>query len=106
MNTEKIKVDFIDAQLMRKNHPTTFDAPTEDELKCLVVGDCIKVCPDTKPKSERFWAIVESVKGDDVTATVNNDLLFTSLHGIKDNDLISVKKNHIYNILKKADDEQ
>ena len=65
-----VEEQFVDAQVMAKENPDTFEAPTEAELNEIEPGDFVKVCA----KPERFWAIVECVDGDNIVAVVNNDL--------------------------------
>lgn len=86
--------DFVDAQLMHKEHPKTFEVPSKKELNALKPGDIVKVCAD----GERFWTKIESVKGNDITATVDNDLALSSSHGLYCGDTISFTKDNIYSI--------
>jgi hypothetical protein len=65
----KNKIEFVDAQLMHKEHPTTFGCPSKEELDVLKVGDTVKICTG----GERFWTTIEKIDGNKITATVVYD---------------------------------
>lgn len=69
-------VTFNDAQATAKAHPATFEAPSEDELAALKIGDKVLVCGDDR---ERFWCRVVKVDGDVLEATVSNSLVTVPL---------------------------
>jgi hypothetical protein len=89
-----MKSTFMNAQLMAKKHPKTFEAPTIGELNGIGIGSTVKVSIG----NERFWVIVETVKGQRITAKVDNDLVFTDTHGLKLGDTISFFKRNVYSI--------
>ena len=91
------KAEFVDAQEMHKNHPTTFNVPSEEELNAIKKGDFIKVCV----KTERFWVKVEEVKGDIIQGFVDNDLVFSSEHELFYGDLVELEKKNVYDIISK-----
>ncbi len=68
--------------------------PNREELDNITKGSIVKIslC------GERFWNIVDSVDGKMVTGKVNNDLLFTHIHGLRDGDQITFKLNEIIDI--------
>jgi hypothetical protein len=82
---------FIDAQQTAKDHPKTFEVPTLEELDHIKSGSIVKVCA----YNERFWAVVKTVKGEVITATVDNDLATPNL---KYKDRIKFLKRNIYNV--------
>jgi hypothetical protein len=62
------------AQEMGRTHPDTFNAqPSLKQLDGLKKGDVVKICVN-KP-AERFWCIINSIKGETITAEVNNVLV-------------------------------
>jgi hypothetical protein len=85
---------FMDAQAMHNSHPDRFEAPTLEELAGIKTGDTVKVCT----AGERFWTTVISVNGETITASVDNDLVNTRIHGLKFGDSITFEKRHIYAI--------
>lgn len=86
--------DFIDAQQMAKDHPDTFEAPTQQELKTLKVGQYAKVCLN----DERFWVeVVKIGPANRVSGRIDNDLICDQ--PFKCDDVITFRKCHIYNIL-------
>ena len=94
MGEIKIMPEFLDAQEQHISHPDTFDAPTQDELNRLQIGDFIKVCIHP----ERFWAQVTKIFGDRVVAIVDNNLVFVK--EVRFGELIEVEKRHIYDIMR------
>ncbi len=92
MRKEKIK--FIDAQKMARENPDTFYAPSLTELNEIKEGSLLKVATG----GERFWVLVISVKGNKITGTVNNDLVFTKDHGLRYEDRVEFEKKNVYGI--------
>lgn len=90
---ENQTVVLVDAQEMARLNPTTFGVPSKKELNAITEGDSVKVCNSR----ERFWVTVVSVDGDNITGTVDNDLLDTS-DGLELGNTISFTKSNIYSI--------
>ncbi len=90
----KKKIKFIDAQKMAYENPDTFYAPPFDELNEIKKGSIVKIAAD----GERFWVVVTSVKGNKITGTVNNDLVFTKDHGLRYEDRVEFEKKNVYGI--------
>jgi len=89
-----MKKNFIDAQDRHALNPDTFYAPSKKELDTIESGVNVKVCLD----DERFWVEVSQVNGDEITGTVNNDLIHTASHGLKFGQEIKFEKRHVYMI--------
>lgn len=85
---------FVNAQRMGIKHPETFHVPTKDELNAIKVGSIVKVSTG----NERFWTNVTEVKGQKITATVDNDLVMSANSDIPYGTVINFKKEHIYDI--------
>lgn len=85
---------FVNAQEMHELHPGTFFAPSEEDLSQIKPGVSVKVSIGR----ERFWVTVTNVDGDEITGSVDNDLIFTEEHGLNYGDIISFKKENVYNI--------
>ena len=85
-------LNFTDAQEMQRTYPATFEAPTKEELDAIKKGDIVKVNYGT----ERFYNKVVRVKGNTITAIVDNDLICEQL--FKCGDRIVFKKCHVYSI--------
>lgn len=84
--------DFVDAQQMHKDNPTTFDAPSQQELDDLKVEDTVKLSLNC----ERFWVEITAINGETLKGRIANDLVFDQ--PFKCDDIIKFRKNHIYNI--------
>lgn len=89
---------LIDAQMMARIYPKTFEAPSESELQSIEIGDSIKVSAD----GERFWVQVTDVVLNDryIVGFVDNDLILSDAHGYRYEDKIRVEFNEVYAILK------
>ncbi len=87
---------FLDAHALSILYPDTFEAPTNEELQAIKVGDIIKVSTG----EERFWVIVEQVHQPSRTiiGKVDNDLLFTGEHGLSYADEVVFGFQNVYDI--------
>jgi len=96
MNNKKVfnSVEWVDAQEMALEHPTTFEAPSQKELDNLTVGKIVKVC-DLVAR-ERFWTQITEINGKYIIARVVNDLIGEQDYGY--NDLIKFEKRNIFAI--------
>ena len=88
------QIEFVNAQEMAIKNPETFDAPTKEELEVIKVGDIVKVSTG----NERFWTIVTEINGEEIKATVNNDLVMEENEDLTLDTVISFKKENIYDI--------
>ena len=88
----KAEIEFISAQELAKKFPDSFIAPSQVNLDKISEGSLVKVGHN----KERFWAKVEDVKGDEIIATVDNDLV--RIHPFSFGDRIIFQKHHIHNI--------
>lgn len=66
----------------------------KEKVKGLRPGDAVKVVAG----SERFWVLVTSVSGSQITGTVNNQLVNKDLHGLKFGDKISFSKSKVADV--------
>jgi hypothetical protein len=89
------KPEFVDAQAMAQAHPTTFDAPSAEELAGIKPGCHVKV----NTGGEKFWILVTSHNPPDIVGTIANELLFTGDHGLSEGDEITVEERHVHMIL-------
>lgn len=86
------KIEFENAQKRASENTTTFKVPSWEELNGIASGSIVKVCHN----KERFWAEVEYVKGDAITATINNTLVREQPFSFGDR--INFKKENVYKI--------
>lgn len=90
---------LTDAQEMARLHPATFSAPSPDDLSRVKPGDYVKVCSWAKNltgRTERFWVEVLAVSDSGIVGRIDNDLVFTNLHGLEYDDRIEFEARHIY----------
>jgi hypothetical protein len=85
------KATFTDAQQVHREHPDTFDVPSDKELSEIQPGSIVKVCSG----GERFWAEVKSIKDGVITAVVDNDLIQKKL---RFGDVIRFQTKNVYDI--------
>lgn len=86
--------EYVNAQEMANKYPETFYAPTKENLDAIKTGDIVKVCTG----EERFWAIVTEVNGEEIKATVDNNLVMEENEDLTLSTVISFKKENIYDI--------
>lgn len=89
------KVDFENAQELRKQYPDSFYAPGQQDLERILPGDFVKVCA----YRERFWVEVKDVADGLITGRIDNHLITRAL---RFDEIISFKPEHVYNIIKQA----
>jgi len=83
---------FTNAQELKLENPGLSDAPSEEELADLLVGDDVKVCINDL---ERVWAEVIEINGNEVTATLDSSPVLVDLQY---GDEVDFKKHDIYSI--------
>jgi RecB family endonuclease NucS len=93
------KVDLIDG-VAQSVISDTFEVPSPERIAMIQPGHTIKIGikQNKKPKefsAERCWATVKKIEGNSYICSIDNDLVMTSLHGIKYEDLVKVKKHNI-----------
>lgn len=93
-----IKCEFVNAQQMALDYPSTFEAPTKKEMASVKTGSWVKICANQK---ERFWVSVIMVTPNEIIGVVDNDLVCTDDHGLKLGDCVSFTKENIYQIAEK-----
>lgn len=96
----KPTVRLIDAQERHHITPGTFEVPGPDRLDAIGAGDFVKIgleFPENEDgmNGERFWVEVLQRNGDDFVGRVDNELYFTSHHGVKLNDCVPFSRQHI-----------
>lgn len=90
-----------------------FMLPTRGAIDALKPGDAVKIGVEFDPQpgprglrgpqhvtGERFWVCIEEVNhaGDQFKGYVDNDLLFTRVHGLKVDDKVAFCRRHILDI--------
>lgn len=86
---------FTNAQEQAKEHPDTFQIPTQEEIKEIKLGDNVKICTE----GERFWArVIDISSSGEVIGSVNNDLELTYRHDLSFGDIVTFRVDNIYDI--------
>lgn len=90
------------AAQMAREHPATFERPSERQLAKIKVGTLVKVAirAEMGPvgKVERFWVEVTERAGRILTGRIDNDLLGVLTHGLKLHDVIQFHTDNVYAI--------
>ncbi len=93
---------LVNAEHMRRTHPTTFSLPSQAKRLGLLVGDFAKIATG----GERFWVeITQKIKRGVYVGRVDNDLIHTAAHGLSSGDFVNFAAVNIYDISKKEDHE-
>ncbi len=83
---------FMDIRNVCKKCLSKLNIPTNQQIKLVAVGDNLKV----KTTNESFWVKVFNIENGCFYASVNNDLIFTQIHGYKYKDIVTA---YAYNII-------
>tara|TARA_R100001369_G_scaffold85265_3_gene118851 strand:+ start:4053 stop:4382 length:330 start_codon:yes stop_codon:yes gene_type:complete len=90
---------FIDARMMARDFPETFQVPSSEEIATLNVGDFVKVACEFKVGGERFWVQIFEVgekrrwfKGD-ISNVLGTDLLESWKEGLVGNEVLVFADN-------------
>lgn len=67
--------NFEDAHAMSVLHPSSFQIPSKEQIRRLRLGDFAQVCAN----GERFWARIIYIRGTDIIAVVDNELVMDAL---------------------------
>lgn len=100
------RYELIDAQQRSRAFPTTFAAPSLDEVAALAAGDLVKLGVEFPPDGqgrtgERFWVIVSDVDAAGprlFAGRIDNDLQCTGAHGLSLGDLIGFDPQHVLRV--------
>jgi uncharacterized protein YegJ (DUF2314 family) len=87
---------FVNAKEMHKNHPDEFSIPSQAMLDSIKKADNVKVCAG----KERFWVYVTEREGNNIKGVVNNNLINTSVHGLKLGSKVEVTTDNVYYVIK------
>lgn len=71
------------------NLPVEAKAPTTENIKNLLRGDYLKVGVDVHGTKEIFWAKFVMEDGENLVGRISNDLHYSALHGLFDEELIA-----------------
>lgn len=95
---KEIKIPaLVSAKYMNEQYPETFDIPTKEELSKLVAGNIVRVCACR----ERFWVKITKIhEGGKFIGEVDNDLVLTNEHDLRNGDKIAFHVSNIYSVFK------
>ena len=93
------KPHLVNAVQYSELHPN-FELLPHAERASLRVGDVAKVClrfeGHPEYQGERFWVLIQTSCEGVYTGTVDNNLIHTPLHGLKNGDQVAFDYRHIY----------
>ena len=79
--------------------PEEAKQPTEENIKNLLRGDYLKVGVIFHGTKETFWAKFVMTEGDNLVGRISNDLHYSALHGLFDEELITFPKDRLLAIM-------
>jgi sensor domain CHASE-containing protein len=90
---------LIDSAQRTKDHFESWAHPHQEALNQIQPGYFVKVGV-THPElsGERFWGIVKERRGRNFVIQVDQDLIHTAHHGIRDRDVLSVGEENVFGI--------
>jgi hypothetical protein len=90
--------NFIDGVQRNKENPDTFRIPSDEDKRNVKVGDNLKVGCTAAGLTERFWVKVTGIGEDCYLCQVDNELVYTTMHGLSHGDPVAVQHKHILSI--------
>jgi len=86
---------LMNARLMGRRHPDTFELPPEHHLSGIAPGCFAKICRH----HERFWVIVEATDGATIVGAVNNQLMLRANADLPIGALVRFARHHVLDLL-------
>ena len=87
---------LVDAQAMHREHPDTFDAPSDAELAAIKPGDWVKICRE----GERFWCRIVGAKGKHLIGAIDAPLVVAENADISvPGRIVRFEYRHVYTIM-------
>jgi hypothetical protein len=94
---------ILDAFARSLELPESWRHPSLFALQLINVGWHVKIgveMKETRMHGERFWCrVIEVQNTTQYTVEVNQDLLCTSFHGVRDKDRLRIQRKHVFGIL-------
>lgn len=90
-----IKLNLLNAQQMNKEHPKTFEVPSDKELRKIKVGDIVKICDDDA--GERFWVEIKAIETNSgkLIGSIANNLIRSKANA---NDKVLFERENVLSI--------
>jgi hypothetical protein len=91
---------LIDSAERSQTHPDSWAHPDEKTLERIEPGYVVKIGlthPDLS--GERFWGLVKERTVTGLLVQVDQDMLYTSQHGISDRDILWVEEQNVFGIV-------
>ena len=91
---------LIDSEARSRSHPDSWAHPDEAALSQIDAGYLVKIGV-THPDSsgERFWGVVKQRNDRTLVIQVDQDLNYSSLHGLADKDILLVGEQNVFGIV-------
>lgn len=88
---------LIDGEARHAAFSQTFHIPSIEERRAILPGEYVKLGFQEGENTERAWVEVKAIDGDQLTGTVDNDLVLMTT--VKDGDKIDFELRHVMGIL-------
>src|SRR5579863_7777014 len=91
---------LVDSADRSHTHPDSWAHPDDTTLERIETGYFVKVGlthPDLN--GERFWGLVKQKTETGLLIQVDQDMLYTSQHGVSDGDILFVVKQNVFGIV-------
>jgi len=95
MATHDLTERAIDGVAKHHAHPETFEIPDPAAIGRLKFGDFVKIGVER----ERFWVQLAELKEGRYVGRIDNDLVFSHLHGLFCDDVVTFQTRHILSTL-------
>lgn len=71
----------------------------------IAVGDHVKVCVEIYNHTEKFWAYVRHIDGNEITCQVDQDMRLSRYHGLFDKSMFIIDRYLILGVISNANEQ-
>jgi hypothetical protein len=90
---------LINSAQRAQDHRDSWTHPEQDVLDGIEAGYFVKVgVTHPEVSGERFWGIVQERSGRSLVIQVDQDLIYTAQHGLRDRDILTVREENVFGV--------
>lgn len=106
-----VPLNLIDAAARNRENPAGFQVPPPQAIAALAPGNFVKIGVEfkadehvlnlegiTKPTGERFWVRLDACKHGIFYGVIDNDLVYTHIHGLRADQPVGFLAQHILDV--------
>ena len=74
-------------------------------IEDIAVGDHVKVCVEIYNHTEKFWAYVRHIDGNEIVCQVDQDMRLSRYHGLFDKSMFIIDRYLILGVISNANEQ-